>query len=770
MTLTELNSMLKQELDWANHIGEYVLYHNRFMSSDIKQHLLSNGFKVTETNELTDTFKPCRVESASLTFSKPYKTEPKPVRTAVTACTLSIGDEFYLISTGGELCVVGDYHRERTGNYKTGLTYKHFLKFNSGTHRGTIDVNTTVYIERKEKGNKPMKWVNDKPDIKNTIELEVGNEVVVEGCTSIQTIVNFSEDHSTVALANDQNEIQSHSDYFETYPVEVVSEDMKYEVGDIVTRSPSDKTILRGLKRADIYESWVEGTVYRVIRENKEETLKDFTYEELNSLPDSLFTRLRENKGYTIKQLKKLMDEGYIIKDPLDVLDHDYALKDVSGAYKFKSKDVNEAYINAFVEENELHLIKQTTARAYLSTYQDNKPSTSVEWKNPKPFINNTLELNIGDKVVTEGTNSILSVVSYDTVSKYYKLQGAQGTGYSYQEYTYPVEKVPSSEGLLGDIICDSSDDIIGFAMGAVKMPEDQLHTVYRVQRITQPKQPKLEAIKYTCGTVVDSKSKEVLTNTKGYTIEVIKDTLEHTNIAKHYSIDTKDIKPKEDSIMAQLKVTLDHKLNVANSEWALILGESGSGKTSIAIDYAKRKKVPSVVMQGTNQLTVDDLLGYKSITTGEYVSSLLRDAVEKGKVFILDEIDACNANTLLALNSLKSTHFQFPDKRVKIHKNFRFIATANTLEQSENYLRNPLDIATIHRFDVIEYNLKDYELALRYGLKYISNLDLKKLTTPRVIERAVTKLKIDEEVNKITLSLPIYAKVNAGYTESGPF
>ena len=173
-------------------------------------------------------------------------------------------------------------------------------------------------------------------------------------------------------------------------------------------------------------------------------------------------------------------------------------------------------------------------------------------------------------------------------------------------------------------------------------------------------------------------------------------------------------------------------------------------GKTQIAIEYASNKGREFVLQQGHAQLTVDDLLGYKSITDGTYFPSLLREAVEEGKIFILDEMDACNPNTLLALNSLKNKQFQFPDKLVTIHPEFRLISTLNTLEYSDVYNgRSKMDMATITRGKIINADLEKHHLALRYGLEYVKDIKNIDRLTPREIEREVTEQLIAAELAK---------------------
>ena len=83
------------------------------------------------------------------------------------------------------------------------------------------------------------------------------------------------------------------------------------------------------------------------------------------------------------------------------------------------------------------------------------------------------------------------------------------------------------------------------------------------------------------------------------------------------------------------------------------------------------------------------------------------------------------------------------------MHPEFRLIATANTLEYSEEYNgRQPLDKATRSRFLVIRYDMEDYELAIRYGFKYIKQVDLTvRGQTPRDIERIVRGIRISEDI-----------------------
>lgn len=258
----------------------------------------------------------------------------------------------------------------------------------------------------------------------------------------------------------------------------------------------------------------------------------------------------------------------------------------------------------------------------------------------------------------------------------------------------------------------------------------------YKIYRHTDPNNkliPRGKLKKYSTGEIIDTQTGIKLIGTaldkalesrfKPEIEEVVGD-FEIEVIAKHYGIKPEDVKPKEVKILKTLEVLLDHPDCVKDKEWVMIIGPSGSGKTTVAVEYAESKGLEYIIQGGSAQLTVDDLLGYNSITTGEYFPSLLRDAIENGKVFILDEIDACSTNTLLCLNAFKRDEVQFPDKIIKAHPDFRFIATANTLMYSEDYNgRSAMDRATIKRFSVLFYDLTKAELAVRYGFEETKDL-----------------------------------------------
>lgn len=136
-----------------------------------------------------------------------------------------------------------------------------------------------------------------------------------------------------------------------------------------------------------------------------------------------------------------------------------------------------------------------------------------------------------------------------------------------------------------------------------------------------------------------------------------------------------------------------------------LLTGEKGSGKTTVAKQIADGlgNDFPFCAISMTRQTTLSHLLGFMSVN-GTYVPSQLRGVAENGGVFLLDEIDAGDANVLLALNTIENGYIAFPDEIVTLHENFRLMATSNPQDQHEHYVgRSKLDAATLDRFDIIE-------------------------------------------------------------------
>jgi len=134
----------------------------------------------------------------------------------------------------------------------------------------------------------------------------------------------------------------------------------------------------------------------------------------------------------------------------------------------------------------------------------------------------------------------------------------------------------------------------------------------------------------------------------------------------------------------------------------ALLVGPAGSGKTSAASQVAAVMGLPFYAISVGGQTTQSQIIGYMD-AGGKYVRTVFREAYEKGGIFLLDEVDAGNANVLTVINAaLANGVYSFPDGMVERHKDFVCVGAANTwgLGADRQYVgRNQLDAATLDRF-----------------------------------------------------------------------
>jgi MoxR-like ATPase len=138
-----------------------------------------------------------------------------------------------------------------------------------------------------------------------------------------------------------------------------------------------------------------------------------------------------------------------------------------------------------------------------------------------------------------------------------------------------------------------------------------------------------------------------------------------------------------QDLVAEQLKVAIDNDLHV------LLVGDTGTGKTSIIRELAHKQQKQLVRFSLTGETTVDDILGTKTLTNGsvEYVYSQFVNAVRDGGWVVFDELNVALPEILFALQSLldDDKFLSLPQNAgevVKAHKDFRFFATMNPVDE----------------------------------------------------------------------------------------
>jgi cobaltochelatase CobS len=230
----------------------------------------------------------------------------------------------------------------------------------------------------------------------------------------------------------------------------------------------------------------------------------------------------------------------------------------------------------------------------------------------------------------------------------------------------------------------------------------------------------------------------------------------------------------------AKVKVDLAHKLLpdvtawVSNGIWPFLVGPAGSGKTTLAKQVAKVLKRK---FYAENRVTSEyKLLGFVD-GHGRYVRTQFREAYEKGGGFLLDEVDASDADALVSFNAALENGFcAFPDKLVPMHKDFFCIAAGNTFGRGADrqYVgRNQLDAATLDRFAILEMDYdEDFELQLagnaewtRYVQKVRSAVEAEKIrhiVSPRASIKGAIMLAAGMAQSKVEEAL-VWKGLDAG-------
>lgn len=198
-----------------------------------------------------------------------------------------------------------------------------------------------------------------------------------------------------------------------------------------------------------------------------------------------------------------------------------------------------------------------------------------------------------------------------------------------------------------------------------------------------------------------------------------------------------------------------------------LLVGMAGTGKTHAGEQVAVALGLEFYSMSVGAQTSKSDIIGYMD-ATGNYVKTHFRDAYENGGVFLMDEIDAGNSNVLIQINAALSNGLcAFPDKMVKRHEDFVFIASANTFGNGANrqYVgRNQLDAATLDRFAIIEWliddelesnlstglNGKAWYMAVRAARDYVAEKNIRALVSPRATQKGSKLLDVGQGLDEV--------------------
>ena len=275
---------------------------------------------------------------------------------------------------------------------------------------------------------------------------------------------------------------------------------------------------------------------------------------------------------------------------------------------------------------------------------------------------------------------------------------GDKGCGYFYCDRAgYFGNKVKEDSSIW------KHNDFYDIAEKPTTTPKEKTMPTTQPDLLTQALMPMIT-------TLIDSNMKEI--DVEGTIRAEVAKVVSDIPTKKIELIDAKGISKKVDLAHKQLE-TLLKACTMGHNRPIMLTGEAGSFKTHSAEVVADLLDLDFYSMSVGEQSTKSDILGFID-ANGNYRTTSFRKAFQEGGLYLLDEVDAGNPNVLLSINTAISNGFvDFPDAQVKVHKDFRLIATANTFGNGANaqYVgRNKLDLATANRFFKINW-LTDWDI-----------------------------------------------------------
>lgn len=161
-----------------------------------------------------------------------------------------------------------------------------------------------------------------------------------------------------------------------------------------------------------------------------------------------------------------------------------------------------------------------------------------------------------------------------------------------------------------------------------------------------------------------------------------------------------------------QIKVCIENNIPV------YLVGPAGSGKNHTLEQIANELDLEFYF---TNSVQQEYKLTGFIDAGGKFHETEFYKAFVNGGLFFLDEMDASIPEVLVLLNAaIANGYFEFPNGKVRAHKDFRVVSAGNTVGNGadEQYTgRLVLDQATLDRFAIIHFDYsRKVELALAKG------------------------------------------------------
>jgi cobaltochelatase CobS len=208
-----------------------------------------------------------------------------------------------------------------------------------------------------------------------------------------------------------------------------------------------------------------------------------------------------------------------------------------------------------------------------------------------------------------------------------------------------------------------------------------------------------------------------------------------------------------------QEEITKRVLLTINKARPVLLIGHTGTGKTSLVQQIAARIGQPTVRVNLNQQTTYADFIGQWTVVAGEmvWVDGVLPHAMKNGYWLIIDEIDYGEANILCSLNSVLEKHPSLTLKEknkeaVTVHENFRVFGTGNACGAMKEWRHlyqgtNLMNEAWVDRWTVFKIEYLNDEAEARVLSNSVDKLSLTVAKELVKIANMVRKAFVEETV-----------------------
>ena len=182
---------------------------------------------------------------------------------------------------------------------------------------------------------------------------------------------------------------------------------------------------------------------------------------------------------------------------------------------------------------------------------------------------------------------------------------------------------------------------------------------------------------------------------------------------------------PNEDEFKDYIHRDIDNKLDaiLEANKMALLVGETGTGKTYACRYYAYKHNLPCLIISLDDNSKFNHLLGFREIRNNEttFEAGLMVDFLQNPSLILFDEINALPAKAAFRFHEMTENRSLFiPElrKTVKIHPECRIAFACN--QKNMRYIgTNNFNAAFLDRLIIIKFpHFTDKELSTKFKIE----------------------------------------------------